>query len=215
MASLTLRTPDGRTKIVNLVKRVTSIGRGSDNDIALEDPHVPENALHLLQEGDRYTVGSHGEPFVVNGKKKAEHVLDEHDTVEVGHTQLVFSHKAAAPPEVGDPADSLTADAPGIAGRELVSLRMLTAISERLFQSYDLNTLLDSLMDSAIEVTRADKGFLILMEDNEPRIKVARNISRENLTDALERLSDSIVAKVVKSQKPLIIRDALDDPSTR
>jgi len=43
-------------------------------------------------------------------------------------------------------------------------------------------------------------------------VKVARNLSRENIEDAVERLSDSIVAKVVRTQKPLIISDALDDP---
>src|SRR5262249_45897055 len=67
-------------------------------------------------------------------------------------------------------------------------------------------------MDQVIEVTRADKGFLILMENNELHVKVARNLSRENIEDAVERVSDSIVAKVVRTQKPLIISDALDDP---
>ena len=56
-------------------------------------------------------------------------------------------------------------------------------------------------MDEAIEVTRADKGFLILMESNELRVKVARNLSRENIEDAMERVSDSIVAKVVQAAR--------------
>jgi transcriptional regulator with GAF, ATPase, and Fis domain len=67
-------------------------------------------------------------------------------------------------------------------------------------------------MDEVIELTRADKGFLILMENNELRVKVARNLGRENLEDALERVSDSIVAKVVQTRKALIISDALGDP---
>jgi len=54
-------------------------------------------------------------------------------------------------------------------------------------------------MDEVIEITRADKGFLILMESNQLRVKVARNISRENIEDAVERVSDSIVAKVVRT----------------
>jgi hypothetical protein len=41
---------------------------------------------------------------------------------------------------------------------------------------------------------------------------VARNISHENIANAIERVSDSIVTKVVQSRKPLIISDALDDP---
>jgi transcriptional regulator with GAF, ATPase, and Fis domain len=218
MPSLQVKTPDGRVSAVNLVKRITSIGRGGDNDIPLSDPKVPESALHVIFDGARYTLGSHGEPFVVNGKKKDEHLLEEHDIVEVGGTRLVFRYAdAAAITPVTDTAteDALTSDVPGVPGRELISLRLLTRVSERLFKSFDLNQLLEDLMDAAIEVTRADKGFLILTENNELRVKVARNVGRENIDDAIERLSDSIVAKVIKSQKPLILRDALDDPEFR
>jgi transcriptional regulator with GAF, ATPase, and Fis domain len=60
-------------------------------------------------------------------------------------------------------------------------------------------------------ITNADKGFLILLEGNELRVKVARNLKRENLADALDQLSDSIVDKVVKTRKALIVSDALHD----
>ncbi|HSP81748.1 MAG TPA: sigma-54-dependent Fis family transcriptional regulator, partial [Myxococcaceae bacterium] len=108
--------------------------------------------------------------------------------------------------------DSHTRDMPGVVGRELVLLRRLTAFSERLLGSSSLDELLESLLDEAIEVTRADKSFLILHEDGELRVRVARNLSRENLEDAMERVSDSIIEKVVRTRKPLILSDALDDP---
>ncbi|MBI3181934.1 MAG: sigma 54-interacting transcriptional regulator [Myxococcales bacterium] len=222
MASLTVRTPDGKTRTVNLLKRITSIGRGEDNDIKLEDPRVPDNAIHIVFDGSRYQVGSHGVTFEVNGKRRDEHQLQPNDVIRVGECELCFG-AAAAP--MAEPAlsptkaksDSLNPDAhtsevPGVPGRELAALRRLTAFSAKLMGSYDLDKILESLMDEAIEVTRADKGFLILMENNELRVKTARNISKENIEDAVERVSDSIVAKVVKSQKPLIIADALDDP---
>ena len=43
-------------------------------------------------------------------------------------------------------------------------------------------------------------------------MKVARNVERENIEDAVERVSDSIVAKVVKTRRPLILSDALEHP---
>ena len=89
---------------------------------------------------------------------------------------------------------------------------LLTAFSERLLQSYAVAQILEALMDEVIELSRVDKGFLILMESDLLRVKVARNLSRENIEDAIERVSDSIVAKVVRTQKPVIISDALDDP---
>ena len=62
-----------------------------------------------------------------------------------------------------------------------------------------------------IQVTNADKGFLVLMESGEPVVKVARNLRRETISDAVRQLSDSIIAHVVKTRKPLIISDALND----
>ncbi|XXF74997.1 sigma 54-interacting transcriptional regulator [Myxococcaceae bacterium GXIMD 01537] len=221
MASLSVRTPDGKVRTVNLLKRLTSVGRGKDNDVQLDDPSVPDSALHVLFDGSRHSVGSLGATFQVNGKKRDSHVLATGDVIRVGGTELTFAREdlaAARPPlrvttNVPTPTpDSHTAEVEGIPGRELVLLRRLTAFSTRLLASYDLDRVLESLMDEAIEVTRADKGFLILMESNEPRVKVARNISRENIEDAVEKLSDSIITKVVQAQKPLIVSDAIDDP---
>ena len=53
-------------------------------------------------------------------------------------------------------------------------------------------------MDAVIEITNADKGFLILLEGETLDVKVARNLKRENIADAVSQLSDSIIAKVVK-----------------
>jgi transcriptional regulator with GAF, ATPase, and Fis domain len=220
MANLSVRTPDGKVRTFPLLKRITSVGRGPDNDVQLDDPAVPDSALHVLFDGSRYQVGSLGATFQVNGKKRDSHVLASQDVIRVGGTELTFSREDAPAPRAAPVApaatethsDSHTAELPGVPGRELAMLRRLTTFSERLLGSYDLDRILESLMDEVIEVTRADKGFLILMESNEPRVKVARNLSRENIEDAVEKLSDSIIAKVVKEQKPLIIADAIDTP---
>jgi pSer/pThr/pTyr-binding forkhead associated (FHA) protein len=132
MANLTVRTPDGKVRTVPLHKRITSIGRGADNDVRLEDPSVPDSALHLLFDGTRYQLGSLGASFQVNGKKRDNHVLATDDVIRVGGTELVFAREDAAPrpppapvPSVSrdteattDP-DSPTHDMPGVVGREL------------------------------------------------------------------------------------------------
>jgi transcriptional regulator with GAF, ATPase, and Fis domain len=223
MASLSVRPPDGKVRTLPLIKRITSIGRGPDNDVQLDDPAVPDSAIHVQFDGSRFTVGSLGATFQVNGKKRDSHVLASQDVIRVGGSELTFSREDApasprAPSQPTPSPDSITSDEshtaeiPGLPGRELAMLRRLTTFSERLLGSYDLDRLLENLMDEVIEVTRADKGFLILMESNEPRVKVARNLSRENIEDAVEKLSDSIIAKVVRDQKPLIIADAIDTP---
>ncbi len=97
MASLHVRTPDGKVRTVPLLKRITSVGRGPDNDVSLDDPAVPESALHVLFDGSRYQVGSLGATFQINGKKRDSHVLASQDVIRVGGTELTFSRDDAAP----------------------------------------------------------------------------------------------------------------------
>ncbi|NPC86144.1 FHA domain-containing protein, partial [Pyxidicoccus fallax] len=95
MASLTVRSPDGKVRSVSLLKRITSIGRGPDNDVQLEDPGVPDSALHVTFDGSRYEVGSLGATFHVNGKKRDAHALSTGDVVKVGGTELTFAREDA------------------------------------------------------------------------------------------------------------------------
>jgi transcriptional regulator with GAF, ATPase, and Fis domain len=221
MPGLTIKTPDGKTRTVTLLKRLTSVGRGADNDVVLDDAKVPETAFAIVFDGVSYKVGG-DLPFMVNTKTADEHSLAVGDVVKVGDSELVFSSGEAP---MSQPAlvtrvsrsdsnnpDASTQEQPGVPGRELAALRRLTTFSEHLLQSYELDRLLEKLMDECIDLTRADKGFLILMESNQLRMKVARNLARETIEDAIERVSDSIVAKVVQQGRGLIIADALDDP---
>ncbi|HVE87212.1 MAG TPA: sigma 54-interacting transcriptional regulator [Myxococcales bacterium] len=208
MPTLTVKSPDGRSRKVSLYKQLTSVGRGADHDVQLEDPKVGDSALHIQGQGHSWRLGSlGGGQFTVNGRRKDAHELADGDVIRLGETELVFDTRATAATDGTSPDPD-----PDPLPPELASLRRLTAFSEKLLQSYDLERLLESLMDEVVELSHADKGFLILLEGNELRIKVARNISRENIEDAVERVSDSIVSKVVRTRRPLIISDALDDP---
>jgi transcriptional regulator with GAF, ATPase, and Fis domain len=87
----------------------------------------------------------------------------------------------------------------------------LVRFSERLLGATDLPRLLDELLDALLELTHADKGFLILLEDGELSVKSARNLSRTTIEDAVSRVSDSIVQKVVQTRRSLVVADALHD----
>jgi transcriptional regulator with GAF, ATPase, and Fis domain len=94
---------------------------------------------------------------------------------------------------------------------ELNSYKRLLEFSQRLMASYEISTLFDQLLDVVIQVTNADKGFIVLVESGEPVVKVARNLRHETISDAVSHLSDAILARVMATKKPLIISDALND----
>ncbi len=203
MPSLRVNLPGKGPKVYHLYKKITSIGSGEENDIVLPDPLLADSHAHVHFDGRDFNVTSidkHGD-LHVNGKKRKKHRLVHQDVMKIGTTEMTFS---LYDEPVSDDEAAKTLEA-------LNSYRKLFEFSEKLLAKYDLTELLDALMDSVVAITNADKGFLILLEGNELRVKVARNLKRENLADALQQLSDSIVEKVVKTKRAVIVSDALHD----
>jgi transcriptional regulator with GAF, ATPase, and Fis domain len=203
MPSLRVTLPGQNPKVHHLYKKITSIGSGDENDIVLSDPLLDDSHAHIHFDGRDFHITSidKNNDLQINGKKRKKHRLVHQDALKMGASDFVFS-LYDEPPTDEEAAKTLEA---------LSSYRKLFEFSERLLSNYDLPELLDALMDAVVLITNADKGFLILLEGNDLRVKVARNLKRENLADALQQLSDSIVDKVVKTRKALIVSDALHD----
>jgi transcriptional regulator with GAF, ATPase, and Fis domain len=203
MPSLRLTAPGHPPTVYHLHKKITSIGSGPDNDIVLPDPLVPDGfAVHF--DGQTYTVFAPKKTeFVVNGKKRSKHKLTHDERIVIGSCDLRFTmvDEAQAVPE--EEAANTIAD--------LDAYTKLYEFSDKLMHTRDLTELLEALMDAVIQITNADKGFLILLEGENLDVKVARNLNRENIADAVSQLSDSIIAKVVRSRKPVIVSDAMSD----
>jgi transcriptional regulator with GAF, ATPase, and Fis domain len=202
MPSLRLTAPGHPTTVYNLYKKITSLGSGADNDIVLPDPLVVDGfAVHF--DGQMYTVlAPRKSEFVVNGKKRGKHKLTHDDRVVLGSCELRFTMIDESAPVEEEAAPTIA---------DLDAYTKLYEFSERLIHQRDLTELLDALMDAVIEITNADKGFLVLLEGDTIDVKIARNLNRENIADAVSQLSDSIIAKVVRSRKPVIVSDAMRD----
>ncbi|HWO17333.1 MAG TPA: sigma 54-interacting transcriptional regulator [Kofleriaceae bacterium] len=202
MPSLRLTAPGHPPTVYNLHKKITSIGSSRDNDVVLPDPLVTDGyAIHF--DGQMYTVFAPKKTeFVVNGKKRSKHKLSHDERLVIGSCDLRFVMVDEAPPPEEEAAETVA---------DVDAYTKLYEFSERLIHQRDLGELLDALMDAVIEITNADKGFLILLEGETLDVKVARNLNREHIADAVSQLSDSIIAKVVRSRKPVIVSDALRD----
>jgi transcriptional regulator with GAF, ATPase, and Fis domain len=204
MPSLRIKAPGAGPTVYHLYKKITSVGSSPECDIVLPDPLIGESFAHIHFDGQVYTIAtiSRRSEIKVNGKKRKKHKLSHEDKLVAGSVEMMFHlMDDLAPSE--DEAASTVAD--------LDAFEKLNDFSARLMQKHDLGELLDELMDSVIEITNADKGFLILCEGEILDIKVARNLKQENIADAVTQLSDSIIAKVVKELRPLIISDAMND----
>ncbi|MEZ4402211.1 MAG: sigma 54-interacting transcriptional regulator [Kofleriaceae bacterium] len=204
MPSLRLTVPGRPPTVYHLYKKITSLGSGPDNDVVLPDPLITDTYATIHFDGQTYTITTlhRKTDVIVNGKKRGKHKLTHEDKLVIGSCELRFALIDDAPPAEHEAAQTVA---------DLDAYAKLFEFSEKLMQQRDLGELLDTLMDLVIEITSADKGFLILMEGDDLDIKIARNLRKENIADAVSQLSDSIVAKVVASRRPVIISDAMHD----
>ena len=202
MPTLLVLTPDGRERAVPLARRITTLGRSAENDVSLPDPGLPETALHIHFDGKDFNAACHGGARMeVNGRRKITARLADGDRIRIGVSELRF--------RVGDPSPAAcVASTP--AGR-LEAMETLFRFSERLLAASDPSRLLDELLDALLEVTHAEKGFLILLEQSGMEVKAARNLARETIENAVSRVSDSIVQRVAATRRPVIVADALHD----
>jgi transcriptional regulator with GAF, ATPase, and Fis domain len=204
MPSLRILVPGKGPKVYHLYKKITTIGSGADCDIVLPDPMLADAFAQIHWDGRDYQVSTieRKDEITINGKKRKKHKLAHQDRMLVGDIDVSFSlFDEQAPAD--DEAARTVAD--------LDAYRKLYEFSARLMENYALPDLLNALMDLVIQVSNADKGFLILMEGGVLDVKVARNLKKENIADAVSQLSDAIVAKVVRAKKPVIISDAMND----
>ena len=205
MATLFLKGPGGAERRVVLAKRITTLGRDPENDVAVADPSLPPTALHVLSDGTDHDVAAHdGVAMTVNGRRRSVWRLAAGDRIRVGATEILFDPAPAAGQAASGPGDRG-------AGQRLVALGTLVRFSDRLLAAVDLARLLDELLDAIVEVTQADKGFLLLLEDGQVNVRAARNVARETIEGAVARVSDSIVRRVLDTGRPVVVADALHD----
>jgi transcriptional regulator with GAF, ATPase, and Fis domain len=204
MPSLRIQIPGKGPKVYHLYKKITTIGSGSDCDVVLPDPLLADSYAHLHHDGRDFNLSTieRRDEFSVNGKKRRKHRLAHQDKLVIGASEIVFSMFDTEAPGEEEAAQTVA---------DLDAYRKLYEFSAKLMTNYDLPGLLGALMDLVIQISNADKGFLILVEGGRLDVKVARNLRRENISDAVSQLSDAIVAKVVQLKRPIIISDAMND----
>jgi transcriptional regulator with GAF, ATPase, and Fis domain len=105
-----------------------------------------------------------------------------------------------------------TEPADGAVGRgELRELRQLLNLNRVFNTIRNLRRLLETVMDTVIQVAGAERGFLILSEGGEIKVKVSRNIDQESIRDAREKISQTLVRDVLSDGKAVLLTDAAND----
>ncbi len=98
--------------------------------------------------------------------------------------------------------------------RQIVLERLVSAF-RKLNSSSDTADVLRLALDEAIELTAAERGFLLLAEGGELTVSVARNLDKASLTEGHMRFSHSIAERAIRSAEAVSTVDARADDRFR
>jgi len=91
-------------------------------------------------------------------------------------------------------------------------LALLYRLSQTFNSSLDLDEVLNRVMDEVVAATRAERGFVMLHEDDgRPVFRVARGMDQNTIDDPQFQVSRSVVERVAREGQPILTSDAQSD----
>lgn len=208
MADARLEVNDGLGRRVILIdKPLLEIGRRSENDLRLVGSDVSRDHAEIAQVEGSYVLRDRGSRYgtFVNGDQITEHPLRHGDRIQFGRTsgtEVVFLADGNSPTE--------RPQQPTAFG-DLRQLAVLLEGLRALGSGRVLDEVLALVLDSAIEVTGAERGFIMLSADGgELEMKLARARGRITLPGNRFDTSRKIPEEVYATGEVRIVADLLD-----
>jgi transcriptional regulator with GAF, ATPase, and Fis domain len=214
MPTLVLEVAGQIVRVQKVIRPVTTIGSAAENDLAVEGAALEPTHAQISKEPDGIYVVGMMRDMTVNGRREKRKRLDDKDVVRIADLKITYYQKDEEAPQLRREAKTAPAGDPIAATREVVSAyKRLHEFSLKLLNDESTESLVKTLLDGIIELTGADKGFLLLLDDEgRPRVRAARNVEGSDLERTVGgEISDSILRKVIETKRPLIVADALRD----
>jgi phosphoserine phosphatase RsbU/P len=194
-------------RIVNIDKPVFTIGRRTEADLRLAGADISRLHADVTIEGGDYVIRDKESRFgtFVNGERVTERKLAHGDQVRLGQTgdsEIVFFIDAEAP--------SVEKSAV-LAATELRQMAALLEGLRALGSGRVLDEVLAMVLDSAIEVTAAERGFIMLANrERQLEFKLARARGKLTLSGRTFETSRKIPEAVFTTGQQSIVEDLLD-----
>jgi serine phosphatase RsbU (regulator of sigma subunit) len=196
-------------RIVPLDKPLFTIGRRSETDLRLPGADISRVHAEIATENGTSTIRDRASRFgtFVNGERTNERVLAHGDQIRLGQagdTEIVFF--------IDDEAPSVEKSAISAA----TELRQMAALLEglrALGSGRVLDEVLALVLDSAIEVTGAERGFIMLANRDKQQqleFKLARMRGHITLPGRTFETSQKIPGEVFSTGRQTIVEDLLD-----
>ena len=204
-ASLVVIDPSGHRSTVAIRVLPFRIGRHADNQLVMRDNRASRvHASIAVDQGDYWIEdlnSRHG--TFVNGAKIRRHKLQDSDRIDFGSKdsyQLTF-----LPP--GGQVTRLLDHFPGSekSGGKLSKLKAVMEVARALQTSLSSQDVLTAVVDAALAVTGAERGFLLLRKAEDGlEMKVARDRTGGHLVEGDLKVPRRLIRKALHERRELL-----------
>jgi phosphoserine phosphatase RsbU/P len=208
VSQIRLQVTDGQTqRTVTVDRSPFTIGRRTTADFQVFNTDVSRDHAELTLDGDGCVLRDRGSRFgtFVNDIRITEHSLQHGDVIRLGPrdgVQMLFQLGE------GDGESALSRSSSDVS--DLAQMAAILDGLRALGSGRVLEEVLTLVIDSALDATRAERGFIMLDNQGTLEFKVARGRGRVHLSGTSFTTSEKIPRQVFESGKSQMVADLLD-----
>jgi len=212
-SAITLLVPSGRGILRRTFQKETVlIGRSDKNDLVVNDSRASRYHCRIVRGDAECVLEDRGSRngTSLNGQQVLRERLSPGDRIAIGDEVIFFDR---------EPEDDQTVAADRRDDRDIIAqltrersnLLRLAEINKALNTEIDVHRLLELIIDAVIELTNAERGFLITVKKGEMEFEVARNFMEAAVENPEVAVSRSIASQVMSELKPVMSINARED----
>jgi serine phosphatase RsbU (regulator of sigma subunit) len=207
-ASLVVVDPNGRRIRMPLFPLPFRMGRAPDNNLVLRDSRVSRNHAQIAREDGHFVLedlGSRHGVWVNGQRVEKARRLDGSERIEFGVPDGYQIHFTRTGDELQKLLDRPKAGETGRTGAaNLEKLRAVLEVARSLQSSFSTDDVLNTVIDAALAVTGAERGFLLLLNDqHELQVRCARSNAGGDLPQDELRVPRRLIQQALESRRDL------------
>lgn len=207
-ATLVVIDPNGRRIRVPLFPFPFRMGRAPDNNLVLRDTRISRNHAQIARNANHFVLEDLGSRHGtwVNGERIAKsRPLEGSERIEFGVPDGYQIHFTRTGEEIRKLMDRPAAADTGRTGSaNLEKLRAVLEVARSLQSSFSTDDVLNTVLDAALAATGAERGFLLLFnEEHELQVRSARSSGGGDLPADELRVPRRLIQQALESRRDL------------
>src|SRR5215467_9606062 len=209
-ASLIVIDPHGNRTRAPIEPLPFEIGRQPDRHLILRDSRISRSHARIVFEEGAFVIEDCGSRHgvYVNGKKTARHALKNSDRIEFGAQDsynAVFALDGAELKRLLEQfaAPEKAAAGPGVGG-SLAKLHAILDLARTLQSSFSIEDVLAAVVDTALAITGAERGFLMMRAEKTLETRVARHRRGHHLNEGELRVPREVIQRALHHRRELL-----------